>query len=70
MKKKILFAKPKILTPRCHAHQGVEFFEFCDRISWGNRNLIRKYFSLFITGSGGFESWKKIEVKNFVTHSI
>ena len=33
------FAKPKILTPRCHAHLGVNFFLLCDRIS--QRNWIR-----------------------------
>ena len=26
LKTNFLFAKPKILTPRCHAHRGVEFF--------------------------------------------
>ena len=54
-----LFAKTKILTPRCASHRGVEFFELCDRISRRNQNWIRKYFSLFIRGPDGFESWKK-----------
>ena len=39
-------------------------------ISRRNRNLIRKYFSMFIRGLHGFESWKKIEVKKLVTHSL
>ena len=46
------------------------FFELCDRISRGNRNQIRKYFTLFIRGPDGFESWKKTEVENLVTHSL
>ena len=55
LKKKIIFAKTKILTPRCEAHRRVEFFELCDRISQRNRNRIQKYFSLFIRGPDGFE---------------
>ena len=61
--RKFLFAKPKILTPRCVWHRGVEFFELCDRISRWNRNQIRKYFSLFIRGTDEFESWKKWRLK-------
>ena len=41
-----------------------------DRISQRNRNRIRKYFSLIIRGSDGFQSWKKLEVENLVTHSL
>ena len=70
LRKKILFAKTKILTPRCAAHRGVDFFELCDRISRRNRNRIRKYFSLFIRGPDGFKSLKKLEVKNLVTQSL
>ena len=55
-KKNFIFAMPKILTLRHHAHHEVEFFKFCYRISWRNRNQIRKYFSLFIRGPDGFES--------------
>ena len=39
-KLKFLFAKTKILTPRCATHCGVEFFELCDRISRQNQNRI------------------------------
>ena len=39
LKKKNLFAKPKILTSQCHAHRVVEFFELCDRISWQNKTV-------------------------------
>ena len=62
-------AKTIILTPRCDAHSGVEFFVLCDRISWGNWNRIRKYFSLFIRGPDGFESWKKWSSK-ILWHSL
>ena len=58
------------LSGGCNAHRRVELFELCDRISWQNRNRIGKYFSLFIRGPGGFESWKKIEIENLVTHSL
>ena len=50
--------------------KNVDFFELCDQISRWNRNWIRKYFSLFIRGLDGFESWKKLEVENLVTHSL
>ena len=52
-----------VLTLRCDAHRGVEFFYLCDWISWRNRNWIRKYLSLFIRGQDGFESWKKTGVR-------
>ena len=62
-----LLAKPKILTPWCHAHCGVKFFELCDQISRRNRNQIRKYFSLFIRAQMGSNHEKnegqKSEVK-------
>ena len=64
------FAKLKILTPLCHAHRGVEFFELCDWITQQNGKRIWKYFSLFIRGPHGFESCKQIEVKNLVTHYL
>ena len=35
LKMKIKNRKTKILTPWCHAHSGVEFFIFCDRIYLG-----------------------------------
>ena len=41
-----------------------------DRMSRRNRNGIWKYFSLFIRGPDGFESWKKLEVENLATHSL
>ena len=40
------------------------------RISRQNLNPMRKYFSLFIRRLDGFESWKKMEVKNLMTHSL
>ena len=40
------------------------------QISWQNRYRIRKFFSLFIKGLDGFESWKKLEVKNLGIHSL
>ena len=49
-RKKIWYAKPKILTPQCHAHRGVGFIELYDGISRRNRNRVRKYFSMFIRG--------------------
>ena len=51
------FAKPKILTPRCHAHCS-RIFEICDWISLRNQNYIRTYFSLFIRGPDRFKSWQ------------
>ena len=36
LKKFFLFAKPKILSPWCHAHYEIEFFELCDQISRRN----------------------------------
>ena len=36
-----------------------EIKKLCDRISRRNQNRIRKYFSLFIRGPYGFESWTK-----------
>ena len=39
------------------------------QISQQDRNWIRKYFSLFIRGPEGFESWKK-EGENLVTHFL
>ena len=60
----------KSRAPWCDAHRGVEFFDLCDQISRQNRNWIQKYFSLFIRGLDGFESWKKLEVKNLLTHSL
>ena len=65
-----LTAKPKILTPMCHAHHGVKNFELCDWISCWNQNWIWKHFSLFIRGPDEFESWTKLEVENFVMHSL
>ena len=77
---------PRSLTPRCVANRGVfqqslitwlrravcntprSFLKI--RISWQNRNRIRKYFSLFIRGPDWFESWKKLEVKNLMTHFV
>ena len=53
----------------CHAHRVVTIFTLYDRISHRNRNRVRKYFSLFIRGPDGFESWKKLEVENLVTHT-
>ena len=44
--------------------------QLCDLISRRNRNWIRKYFSLFISGPDGFKSWKKLEAENLVTHSL
>ena len=57
------------MTPRCDAHCGVEFFELCDRISWQNRNRIRKYVSLFSVYQGPrwVQIMKKLEVENLVT---
>ena len=56
-----------MLTPWCHAHCGVKFFELCDQISRRNRNQIRKYFSLFIRAQMGSNheknEGKKSEVK-------
>ena len=49
------------ITPRC-------FLKI--RISRRNRNQIRKYFTLFIRGPDGFESWEKMEAENLVTHSL
>ena len=57
------FTQPKFFTPQCHAHRGVEFFKLCNWISRRNRNRIRKYFTLFIRGPDGFESWKKWQSK-------
>ena len=55
--------KPKILTPRWHAHHRVEIVELYDWISRRNWNRIRKYFSQFIIGQDGFSSWKKLRSK-------
>ena len=41
-RKNFWFAKTTILTPQCHAHSRVEFFELCDRISRRIQNQIRK----------------------------
>ena len=67
------------LTPRCDAHRGAwlrggmqvgctlqSFLKI--QISWRNGNLIRK--KLFIRGPDGFQSWKKLEVENLLTHSL
>ena len=51
-------AKAKFFTLRCDANCRVKFYELCDQISRRNRNRIWKYFSLFIWGPDGFESWK------------
>ena len=68
--KKFWFAKPKILTPRCDAHRGVEFFELSDRISRQNRNRIRKTLACLSGAQMGLNHEKKLEVENFVTHSL
>ena len=69
--------KLSIRTPRCAVLlRGVMYTLELDsavlkiRISRRNRNLIRKYFILFIRGPDGFQSWKTMEVENLVTHSI
>ena len=52
---------------RCVAHPQRQL---PDLISRWNQNRIWKYLSLFIRGPDRFESWKKLEVKNLVTHSL
>ena len=42
-------------TLRSMILRGVSFFDTKVRISQRNRNRIRKYFSLFISGPDGFE---------------
>ena len=56
---KFWFAEPKVLTLRCHAHHGVEFFELRDQISRRNPNVFRKYFSLIIRAQMGSNHGKK-----------
>ena len=46
-----------------------EFFELCDRISRRNRTEFENTLTCF-QGLGRFESWKRIKVKNLVTHSL
>ena len=43
--------------------------QLCDQISRRNRNRIRKFFSVFIRGPDGVESWK-MKVENLVTHFL
>ena len=40
------------------------------QISRQNQHRLRKYFTLFIRGPDGFETGKKMEVENLVTHSF
>ena len=54
------------MNPRCGEHSGVRLrgmmhtWSFLKiRISLQNRNRMRKYFSLFIRCTDGFESWNK-----------
>ena len=73
-----VWCTPRSLTPRGDAHCRVRLRSLIDtlgiflkiRISQRNQNRIRKYFSLFIRGPDGFESWKnwrlKISWNNFV----
>ena len=65
-RKKIEFAKPKILTQRrsgvMHTAES-NFFKLCDQIFWRNRNGIQKYLTLFIRFPDVFESWKKWRAK-------
>ena len=52
------------LLPRCESPRGVRIFKLYNRIFRQHR----KYFSLFIRGPDGFESWKNIKVSNLVTN--
>ena len=59
-----IWALKVVLSPRCAAApQRQNNKQLSDQISWRNRNRIRKYFSLFIMGPDGFESWKKRKLK-------
>ena len=57
-----------VAESRCHAHRRVEFFEIFDRISWRNRNQIRKY--RVYQGPRWIQVIKQIKVENLVTHSL
>ena len=60
------FAKLKILTP----HRRVEFvWSLWSNISAKSKPNSKILYPV-IRGPDGFESWKKIEVENLVTHSL
>ena len=68
-KNKILFAKPKILTSRCHAHRGVEFLNFViqylGKIKTDFENTLA-----CLSGAQIGSNQEKKEVKNLVTQSL
>ena len=67
--KLFLFAKPKILTPCCHAHHRVKFLSFVIEYL-GKIELNSKIFKPVYQGPGWAQIMKKMEFENLVAHSL